>query len=382
MLRAAVMAILAGGCGHHAPPLPDAHACAHRVIHAGAQPKAIVSADFNRDGIPDLATANWSGGSVTVLLGTGGGAFADPMDFATDGSTSDLIVGDFNGDGRADLAIAGMADANLDIEAAAVMLGNGDGTFQHEIPHFVTQGARRVAAADFDRDGKLDLVVAGDGMLLLGNGDGTFREAGRIAGASSAFAAADLDGDGRPDLAASYFGQICFFACDPTSNEPGFQQVLLGRGDGTFAASTVDADQYSAAVSIVDLDLDGRLDLVETTFDELRFMRGNGTGTFQTAVRAGPQAFFRSVVVADLDGDGRPDLAETESQSLPGVFVLWFLHGHGDGTFDDPIEYATDGEPDALLAADVDGDSRLDLVVATSQQDDTLDIFSADCFAP
>jgi hypothetical protein len=166
---------------------------------AGARIRSVVAADFNGDGIPDLAVANNAAGTVSVLLGNGDGTFQAPQDFAVGNGPVALTVGDFNGDGIADLAVANSLDATM-----SVLLGNGDGTFQAAQSYAVDSSAQAVAVGDFNQDGVLDVAVATmlDMNILLGNGDGTFQAAQGYAAGSDpvSVAVGDFNGDGYPDL--------------------------------------------------------------------------------------------------------------------------------------------------------------------------------------
>src|SRR5215471_10582327 len=142
-------------------------------------PAAVAVADFNGDGIPDIATANFNTDSVSVLLGNGDGSFQPAINSGTNGvgrctdtgtnCNIGLVVGDLNGDGIPDLVV-------LDSTAyATVLLGNGDGTFQVGTRYFVGEGPIAIAIADFNGDGALDIAVSsgGNGLIVrLGNGDG------------------------------------------------------------------------------------------------------------------------------------------------------------------------------------------------------------------
>jgi hypothetical protein len=227
---------------------------------------------------------------------------------------------DLNGDGKPDLVTA---NGN----AVAVLLGNGDGTFQEPVSYLLRgEGTASVVVADVNRDGKPDLLVAsvciGNGdcssasaVVLLGNGDGTFQSAqsyGSGGTFSSGLAVADVNGDGKLDLALS--------ECDNRANcENGTVGVLLGNGDGTFQAPVSYSSGGSNAWSIwiSDVNGDGKADIelanqcIATCANgsTIGVLLGNGDGTLQTAqwYRTGGQ-FPLSVTVADVDRDEKPDL--------------------------------------------------------------------------
>src|SRR5438309_1429738 len=208
--------ICADGC-----PAPSF--AARRAFEAGDIPQSVAVGDFNGDGKPDLAVANGSspGGSVSLLLGRGDGTFQTAVSYAAGAAPHSVAVGDFNGDGRVDLAVANAGGGNV-----SVLLGRGDGTFQPAANYDVGASPYSVAVGDFNGDGMADLAVANTGAgtisVLLGRGDGTFRTAVNygVGASPRSVAVGDFNGDGKVDLAVANAGG-------------GNVSVLLGNGDGT-----------------------------------------------------------------------------------------------------------------------------------------------------
>jgi hypothetical protein len=316
--------------------------------------------EFTGNGILDLAAANSGDDKVSVLLGNGDGTFEKAPTFAAGTAPASVAVGDFIGNGVDDLAVADYGDLFGNGQGVSILLGNGDGTFQS--PLALKAGTRpdAVVVGDFNGDGKLDLAVAdfgdfccdnGDVTVFLGNGDGTFKLAGTFsAGAHPyAMAAGDFDTDGNLDLAV--VDHTNPFACT----------VLLGNGDGTFRTGGTLGVESPSAIAVADFNGDGNPDVAVTDLYGLVAVQlGNGDGTFQGPHYYGVGTIPVSVTVGDFNGDGNLDLAVANGSSRNVSILL----GKGDGTFGTAKNFSA-GEGQVVMAAEFNQNGRLDLAVAS-----------------
>src|SRR6266700_3894325 len=328
-------------------------------------PSGIAVGDFNGDGKLDLAVVNFGDWNVYVLLGNGDGTFqaARSVYFASGGGFPwSIAAGDFNGDGKLDLAVSNYGDNSL-----SVLLGNGDGTFQAPRTFAVGTNPAQVAIGDFNGDGKLDVAVSSVGSntvsVLLGNGDGTFLPPliTPVGANPWYFAVGDFNGDGKLDLAVADYG--CPLDCN--SSPSNTVTVLLGLGNGTFQpAPSLTVGNGPAGVAVGDFNGDGRQDLAVANVNDntLSVLLGNGDGTFQAPhTFADPgmtHPYF--VAVSDFNRDGKQDLVVTNHLFA----TISVLLGNGDGTFQTAQDFAVDNDPVDVTVSDFNGDSARDLAVA------------------
>src|SRR5437879_6335637 len=330
---------------------------------SGASPGASSMAvgDFNADGKLDLAVANSSSNNVSVLLGNGDGTFQAPLTFGPGSGASSVAVGDFNADGKLDLVVT------VGSAGVSVFLGNGDGTFQAAVTYAAGNSPYAVAVGDFNADGKVDLAIANGAVsVLLGNGDGTFQTTALTFSAGSgpsSMAVGDFNADGRLDLAVANFDAAT------VSVLLGNASAVLGGGDGTFqAAPTYAAGTNPLVVTEGDFNRDGTPDLVvaNSGSDSVSVLLGNGDGTFQTASAFAAGTGPESVAVGDFNRDGVLDLAVANRDSGDiGRDTVSVLLGNGDGTFQAPASFAVGNGAASVVVGDFNGDGVPDLALAS-----------------
>jgi len=324
---------------------------------------SVAITDLDADGRVDVAVVNSNSNRVSVLLGNGDGTLRSMTDFVTGGTPSSVAIGDLNADGTPDLAVT-----NYSSSTVSVLPGLGNGLFGGKTDFATGASPLSVAIGALDADGRLDLAVveaAHTVSVLVANGN-TFRPRSTFHTGANPYsvAIADLDADGRPDLAV---------AGGPTSSGlRGSVSVLRGNGDGTFGTNAEFATGISPlSVAASDLNADGRADLVvaNSVSATVSVLLGNGNGTFgprtDYSTRTNLGSGANSVGISDLNGDGRLDLVVADEDRATNLVLV--LLGNGDGTFGQKTGYGTGVNPAALAIADLNADGRPDVVTADNE---------------
>ncbi|MBT3198354.1 MAG: hypothetical protein HN350_00400, partial [Phycisphaerales bacterium] len=330
-------------------------------LFEGSEPDSLVIEDFDRDGRNDIAFADWGNSVVRLLRGTGGGAFSSLPTVSAGTLPIGVATADFNGDAKPDLAVTTCDDESGSGGRVIVFLGRGDGTFIHSNEYVTGALPNSIAVGDFDQDNKADLAVTNlrdsTVSVLIGKGDGTFKTATNFVLGSPRpvyVGVGDCNGDGREDLAVLSWGVT------------GNLDVLLGQPDGNFSAAyTFDAgDRPQGQLAVGDFNGDGRSDVAVPALygNTIKVYLGHPTNilslnhTYQNAFRAD------ALAAIDMDGDGKLDLV------VGGGSTLSVRKGFGDGTFepfsgtgDDWIDLPDIHENIAL--GDLDGTGQPDVAL-------------------
>jgi hypothetical protein len=347
------------------------------------RPTALAAGDVNGDGRPDLVTGSCDFGGVSgglglisVFINTGNGTFAPAVPYMGSASPFEITVGDLDGDGRRDIAVANNADGCTVNEGGdvTVLLNQGPGTFAAARHHAPGARPHAIAASDLDGDGDNDLAVANFGSgseqtelldggltILVNPGNGVFGAPRKLSAGigPTSVAAGDLDGDGDNDLAVSNFGYSGVGA-------PGLQGLSVFRNDGhaAFTRTTVASLYGPEHVALADVDGDRDLDMLVVSSSGISLVVGAGNGTFTPptenfAVLVGGS----SAVAPDIDGDGKLDVV------VSGWAGTHTLIGNGSGGFaaQAKVPVPTGEAAGDVVAGDFDGDGKPDVAFVTDQ---------------
>lgn len=279
-----------------------------------------------------------------------------------------MVVADFNGDGIQDMAALNSGDPSI-----GILLGSGKGNFKKMTKILsLCSSPNGISNGDFNSDSKVDLVVTCGSsafyslQIILGNGDGTFQVPANIAIDANenipyGIVVSDFSGDSKLDIATTSAGSGKVF-------------VRKGNGNGTFQAPvSYDVASSPGALTYVDVNNDGKLDLVVVNSGDntVSVLKNNGSGTFSTFGLYGTGVAPTAVAAADFDGDGFADLAiVNNSDSSVSIFINDQTGHYNAGT-----DLSVGTNPNSIIAKDLNGDSKIDLVISNGS-DNSVSVFS------
>ena len=332
-------------------------------VPVGSYPAAVVSSDFNLDGLPDLATADYVGNSISVALAANGG-FGNAVSLTGLSGPFALAAGDLDGDGVPELAAA-----NSNTNNVSVFRNNGSGSFSFTGNFFAGSLPYDVKIADANGDGSLDVITANfhtnNVSVLFGTGTGSFQAPVNFpAGSGPIFVAAtDLDNNGTLDLAVvNYTGSNI--------------SILSGDGSGGFTLTTSPAvGLFPTSLVAADLNGDGARDLATANSgaNTISILLNSG-GAYGSAVSFPAGTTPYSIEAAEFNSDGHIDLAVANySDANVGVYL-----GSGGGNFGSATTFSTGAEPGYIAIADFDSNGSKDLAVA-NRASNTVSVLLNQC---
>jgi hypothetical protein len=331
----------------------------------GNMADSVAVADFNHDGFPDIAVAYLEDNAVRVLTGTGGGHFSAAAEYPVGKQPYWVATGDLNNDGYADLVTANTTDGTVSV---LLNNGGGSGTFASAQTYTVGRLPYQVAIGDLNGDGIPDLAVTNYGdntvSILYGQSGGGF-----VAGTTPlatctnpyGVAIGDTRHSGQNDIAVTCFhtGQMEVFL---NNNMMPFQPP---PAQATFQSPEIfTTGSNPTSLVMGDFNRDGNLDIItgNSTANNVSFFAGNGSGGFGSAVDSFALNFPDSISAGDVNGDGIPDLITV----APNFNQVAILLGKGDGTFANRVEFAAGEQPWAVAVGDFNLDGKLDIVTANT----------------
>ena len=356
--------------------------CNSRLVTypVGKAPSSVAVGDLNGDGRPDLVVTNSNqpgsnGGTVGVLINTGNanGDFVAQVTYTAGTVPTAVALADFNGDGKPDLVVTDEVLSGGPLTGAVdVFINSGSGTFAGFASYAAGSEPDSVATGDFNRDGRPDIVAAdlstGDVNLLLNTDGGAFAlksTSGSCTPDPRSIAVGDFNGDDFPDLVIADFsyGGFGYSVC-----------VYPNGGGGAFGAGDPHTVVDPSSVAVADFNGDGKPDIVSGSGDPLDYfsvLLNLGDFVFAPAVNYPVSNPVIGVAVGDFNGDGKPDLVGGEG-SNSAVVVL----NAGDGTFGAQGTYTVGNSPWSVAVGDFNGDGKLDLVTANESSNTVSVLFN------
>jgi len=348
----------AGSVGPSDPPFLPA------VEYAtGFNTSAVAIGDLDGDGRADIAVASYgmndaATGAVSVLRNLGDGRFAAAVNYPVFGMPEAIALGDVTGDGKPDLVVQ---DANR--SAISLLRNDGRGGFSGPGNYGTDRYPKDVAIADLNGDGRNDIATANStgtvSVLISAKPDFASHVDYPVGKGTGSIVAADLNGDGRPDLAVGNWG---------IPGEDGNVAALWNRGDGTFDAAVtylIGEHRLATGLTAGDLDGDGRVDLavVDYTSQYVLVLSNLGNRSFapNTQFFAGTEPI--AVAIGDIDGMWGPDLV-CANYVMSGNGTANLLMNGGTARFANPRQYGAGASPMDVAVGELNGDGRLDIVIA------------------
>jgi hypothetical protein len=334
----------------------------------GQSASAVALGDLDGDGSLDIAVAN--NGTVSVLLNLGDGTFAPAASYDVFASPQSIALADFDGDGKLDVVVSNTNGGYFNGGNLIILTNTGKGVLGPPTSYAAGRYPQALAARDMNGDKRPDILVvtdAGTLSLLINLGSGRFAAPVPYAtgGEASAIAIGDINQDGKDDVAISNMGN---------GGAPGNVGVRMGGGDGTLAEISnyqLDAALWARSVAIADMNRDGHPDLIVSGYGDfgqpvqgrIDVLDNQGMGSFSTAVGYAAANEPWALAVADFDHDGAPDVAAI-NPAMVGQSAVLLLLNDGSGKLAPPSSYPVGNSSLALAAGDLNHDGWIDLVTA------------------
>lgn len=351
----------------------------------GRNPEALTIGDFNADGWQDVATVNSGSDDVTMLFGNGNGTFRSGISFGVGRSPMFLTSGDVNQDGKLDLIVAETGSDGI-----LVLLGKGNGFFEPPAFYASGKGPTFLSLGDVDRDGDIDVVVTNSGRfgnyppyslsVMLNDGHGQLTQAKEFEVQDqhglfpTGVSIADLNGDDLPELTVTW--------SQPSWRTPtGVVSVMKNEGHGQFVRTQdIEAGFTLSAVSQVDLDQDGHLDLIAASLftDSLKVLLQIAPGQYTKPAQLDVGFSPMSLTINDLNADGHWDLISSNRASNSTSIFL----GRGDGSFQSAGHFAVGATPTSVGVEDFNGDGLPDVVTTNSASHDVSVLLNGKALIP